>query len=301
MASRKNSQQQIASVDNTDAQSASALSRAERRRLSREGVAQLEAPKAGWPRIRATMQTSTFRFAAAFFAAGLLIVFFSQVLPHDYGFLELGWLFTLSVYDLVLAMLGLSVAVAMAGTARRAAMIVVVFAAVMLPMLLVFDPIFTVIRESPLGQVLFLVAPAAVFCSGAVLWLPGKWRDHAAILASAIVSLSLALFIGLDDLGVGIADFASGAFFCALWLIIAPALLLRPFRGAWLTIPARIIGSWLIVISMIVTASLYVPDFQIAPQVPAMGDNAEQILPGVGVQSEGGGTMIQVDPSAGEP
>ncbi len=35
--------------------------------------------------------------------------------------------------------------------------------------------------------------------------------------------------------------------------------MLRPFRGRWLVIPARIIGSWLMVIGVIVTVSLYVP------------------------------------------
>lgn len=271
-------------------------SRAERRRRQRLlAAAGIAAPAEPSPkdRFRATTKTPAFRWAAAWLALGFIVVLLSQAVPHDYGFLELGWLFTLSVYDLVLAMLGLSVCLAMAETQRRAAAIPAVFTAVMLPMLIFFDEFFGLIRETVLGYNLFLVAPAAVILSGLVLWLPGKWRDYSALAAAAVVAFSMSLFVGLDDLGVGIADFASGALFCAVWLVTAPGLVLRQFRGAWLTIPARILGSWLAVIGVVVGVSLYLPQKRDAPPPPQIGDqNSIQL---------DDGTVIEIpDPSTEE-
>lgn len=245
-------------------------------------------------RFRHVSKTPAFRWSAAWLALGFVVVLLSQTIPHDYGFLELGWLFTLSVYDLVLAMLGLSVCLAIAETPRRAAAIPVVFTAVMLPMLIFFDEFFGLIRETVLGYSLFLVAPAAVILTGLVLWLPGRWRNYAALVAAAVVAFSMSLFVGLDDLGVGIADFASGALFCAVWLVTAPGLVLRQFRGAWLKIPARIIGSWLAVIGVVVGVSLYLPPKREAPPPPQIGEqNSIQL---------DDGTVIEIpDPTDEEP
>ncbi|SMD19603.1 hypothetical protein SAMN05880593_14219 [Rhizobium sp. RU36D] len=221
--------------------------------------------------LSAKAATTPFRIAAGLFLFGPLFLLLSQAIPHDYGFLELGGLFTLSVYDLVLAILGLSIGSAMAETAADLRAIWLTFAAIMLVMLLFFDPIFVFIRTTPLGDVLYLIAPVAVASAGLALWLKGAPRRYAMVAASGLVAFSLSLFIGLDDLGVGIADFASGALFCALWLLVSPGLLLRQFRGPWLIIPSRIIGSWLVVIAIIVTVSLYVPMPVVAPPPPTDG------------------------------
>lgn len=251
------------------------LSRAERRRRARRGDVSAAPPKVGFAAVRATMRTASFRLAAAFVALGLIVVVVAESSTDDYGFLQLGWLFTLSVYDLVLAMLGLSVVVAMAATARRAGAILAVFAVVLLAMLLFFDAAFSLLRATPLGDVLYLVAPVAVVSPGIALWLPDAWRDRGGLVAAVVIAFSFSLFVGLDDLGVGIADFASGAFFCAVWLVAAPAFLLRQFRGPWLKVPARIVGSWLIVIAMIVTAALYMPALPVPPaQLGGGGEGA---------------------------
>ncbi|MBP1850266.1 hypothetical protein [Rhizobium halophytocola] len=259
------------------------LSRAERRRLEREAQKAPEQalPPSGLagrlpPALREKAATGGFRLAVGFLLLGFVILGLSQTIPHDYGFLELGWLFPFSVYDLVLAMLGLGVAVGMAASTRRAALIVAVFVVVMLPMLMFFDLIFTAVRESPLGNYLFLIAPGAVVSTGLVLWLPGRVRDHAALFASAFVSFAMSLFIGLDDMGVGIADFASGTLFSSIWLVAAPGFVLRQFAGPWLKIPARIVGSWLVVIAIVVTVSLYVPTVPFAPPPPQLGSDVEQ-------------------------
>ncbi|PPJ47440.1 hypothetical protein C0075_17985 [Rhizobium sp. KAs_5_22] len=196
---------------------------------------------------------------------GLLL---SQGIPHDYGFLELGALFTLSVYDLALAMLGLALGAAMAETRRDFAAVVGVFLAVLVVMLTFFDPIFRVILSSPLGEVLYLIAPTAVMLTGASLWLTGRYRQWAVMLAAAVVAFAFSLFVGLDDIGVGLIDFAFGTVLSALWLVLAPALMLRHFRGPWLRIPSRIVGSWLVVIGIIVLVSLYVPMPLKAPALP---------------------------------
>lgn len=220
------------------------------------------------PDFRRILGSSSFRWSISLLLFGFFFLLLSQAIPHDYGFMELGFLFTLSVYDLVLAMLGLAVACAMAPRAADMRNIVLVFFAVLAGMLMFFDPIFRVIFSSPLGDYLFLIAPGAVMLTGASLWLSGVWRQRAVMLAAGVVAFSMSLFIGLDDLGIGIFDFTVGTVLCSLWLVVAPALPLRQFRGPWLTIPSRIVGSWLVVIGIIVLASLYVPLPVRAPALP---------------------------------
>ncbi|MVA82077.1 hypothetical protein GOZ89_21920 [Agrobacterium vitis] len=212
-----------------------------------------------WAQARRVMKTDRFRASALLAGFGLFLLAVSQSLPHDYGFTELGALFTFSVYDLVLAMLGIAVACAMMPSARQFAITIGVFLAVLSVMLLFFDPIFVAIRESALGQVLYLIAPVAVAITGASLWLSGRWRDRAMLASAAVVAFSFSLFLGLDDFGVGIPSFAIASVLSALWIILTPAFLLRCFKGPWLNIPSRILGSWLLVIAIIVTVSLYVP------------------------------------------
>lgn len=220
-------------------------------------------------RLRAGLRTSAFRFAFLLFLAGVLPVAASLAIPHEFAFFELGYLFTLSIYDLVLAMLGLSVAIGLAQSRGEILAIVFAFLGIVAPMLLFFDPIFHAILQSPLGHELFLIAPIAVMLSGVVLWLPAGARRIAAPIAAFVVGFSFSLFLGLDDFGIGIKEFAFSAVIGALWILLVPGLMLRPFRGAWLTIPARIIGSWLMVIAVIVTVSLYVP---LSPDAPPLAD-----------------------------
>lgn len=252
--------------------SAPVASRAERRRAARLGASSPAVAEPSWrTKLGEKAGTSSFRVAAGLLLLGPVFLLLSQALPHDYGFLELGGLFTLSLYDLVLAILGLSFGTAMAETAADWRAVVGVFTAVLFVMLLFFDPIFEFLRQTPLGDTFYLVAPVAVASAGLALWLPARLRRHGLALSAALVAFSLSLFIGLDDFGVGIADFAWGSGFAALWLLVAPGLMLRQFRGAWLTIPARIVGSWLLVIAVIVTVTLYVPMPVVAPPPPTTG------------------------------
>ncbi|MGV8936271.1 MAG: hypothetical protein ACOH2J_04060 [Allorhizobium sp.] len=230
----------------------------------------------GRPDIARIVRTNGFRAALGLFVFGFLLLLLSQAITHDYGFLELGGLFTLSIYDLVLAMLGLAVAFAMANTVWAGRAIVLSFLGVLLVMLYFFDAILNRIMTTLLGENLFLIAPTAVIVTGISLWLPGRFRRIGVPIAAGLVGFSFALFIGLDDLGIGIGDFTQGAVLTALWLILSPGLLLRQFRGDWLKIPSRIVGSWLSVIGVIVMVSLYVPVKDKAPPppgtAPAAGD-----------------------------
>lgn len=245
-------------------------SRAERRRAARAMKIQSAGDhRPAWRRrLDNVFRRKSFRFALAFFMVGPLFLAWSQLTPHDYGYLELGALFTLSIYDLVLAMLGLSVALARASTWRGLWLTVAIFGGVLFAMLAFFDPLFEVVMATPLGGMLYLIAPTAVVLGGITLWTEGRLLAVMLGVSAAVVAFSFSLFVGLDDLGVGIPDFAFGTLFCALWLLVAPALLLREFHGPWLKIPSRILGSWLLVIAVIVTVSLYVPMPRVAPPPP---------------------------------
>lgn len=261
-------------------------------------------PTGNRPDFAAIFSRPSFRRSVGLLAAGVIGLLLSQGIPHDYGFLELGALFTLSVYDLVLAMLGLALGAAMAETRRDFAAVVGVFLGVLLVMLTFFDPIFGLILSSPLGEVLYLIAPTAVISTGVALWLTGRWRQWAVMLAAGIVAFSFALFVGLDDIGVGLIDFAFGTVLSALWLVLAPALMLRHFRGPWLKIPARIVGSWLAVIGVIVLVSLYVPMPLKAPPLPDPsqpdGGAIELQLPGDGSAPTLNGEVLDLK-GAAEP
>ncbi len=246
------------------------------------------------PDFRRISRTAGFRWSLGLVFLGFIGLGLSQAIPHDYGFMELGFLFTLSVYDLVLAMLGLAVAAAVAPGAREMRIIFATFLVVLVAMLSFFDPIFRGIMASPLGEVLYLVAPAAVISTGAALWVPGRWAGPAAAVAAAIVAFSFSLFVGLDDLGIGILDFTTGTVLCALWLVVAPALLLRQFRGPWLVIPSRIVGSWLVVIGFIVLGSLYMPQPENAAPPPAPGD-LQLIIPDDGSAPTLNGEELPLD------
>jgi hypothetical protein len=225
-------------------------------------------PSGNRPDFAQIFANPSFRRSLWLLNAGVIGLLLSQGIPHDYGFLELGALFTLSVYDLALAMLGLALGAAMAETRRDFATVIAIFLGVLVIMLTFFDPIFSLILSSPLGEVLYLIAPTAVMLTGASLWLTGRYRQWAVMLAAGVVAFAFSLFVGLDDIGVGLLDFAFGTVMSALWLVLAPALMLRHFRGPWLKIPSRIVGSWLVVIGIIVLVSLYMPMPLKAPALP---------------------------------
>lgn len=241
------------------------------------------------PDFGAIFVNPSFRRSLWLLNAGVIGLLLSQGIPHDYGFLELGALFTLSVYDLALAMLGLALGAAMAETRRDFATVIAIFLGVLVVMLTFFDPIFGLILSSPLGEVLYLIAPTAVMLTGASLWLTGRYRQWAVMLAAGVVAFSFSLFVGLDDIGVGLVDFAFGTVMSALWLVLAPALMLRHFRGPWLKIPSRIVGSWLVVIGIIVLVSLYVP---MPLKTPALPDPS---------QPDGGAIELQIPEDGSAP
>ena len=248
------------------------------------------ASSGGKPDFAAILRGRGFRLAAGLVVFGFFLLFLSQAFTHDYGFFELGALFALSVYDLVLAMLGLSVAFAMAARPIDRWAIVLAFAAVLFTMLLFFDAALNVIMTSPLGDNLFLIAPSAVILTGGTLWLPERFRRVGVPLAAALVGFSFALFIGLDDLG-SFGSFETSAVLAGLWIILSPGLLLLQFRGPWLAIPSRIVGSWLVVIGIIVMASLYVPVKDKAPPPVAPSDGTILKMPD--------GTTIPLDQNLG--
>lgn len=246
-------------------------------------------PSGNRPDFAQIFANPSFRRSLWLLNAGVIGLLLSQGIPHDYGFLELGALFTLSVYDLALAMLGLALGAAMAETRRDFATVIAIFLGVLVIMLTFFDPIFSLILSSPLGEVLYLIAPTAVMLTGASLWLTGRYRQWAVMLAAGVVAFAFSLFVGLDDIGVGLLDFAFGTVVSALWLVLAPALMLRHFRGPWLKIPSRIVGSWLVVIGIIVLVSLYVP---MPLKTPALPDPS---------QPDGGTIELQIPDDGSAP
>ncbi len=199
------------------------------------------------------------RMAVPLFLSAPLAVLVSQTVPHIYAFGELGFLFTFTVYDVALAILGLGLLCAGFGTVRQFAAVAAVFAGALVLSLADFVGLWKVFLRHGLDEQIYLVTPVAVGLTGASLWLPQRLRYPAAILLAVLLAFDLALFIGLQEFAYDLNAFSLGGVVAAAWILLAPAFLLRQFRRPWLTIAGRILGSWLVAIELLIFTFAIVP------------------------------------------
>lgn len=197
--------------------------------------------------------------AVLLFLSAPLLVAVSQAVPHIYFFGELGFLFTFTVYDIALALLGLGVLCAGLASERQFHLVVGVFCAALLLSLFDFIALWQVFLAYGLDDWIYLVTPVSVGLTGVSLWLPERLRYGAALVLAVLLAFDIALFIGLQEFARNINVFSFGAIVSAVWLLAAPAFLLRHFKRPWLPIAGRILGSWLVAIELLIFTFAVVP------------------------------------------
>lgn len=199
------------------------------------------------------------RAAVLIFLTAPAAVLVSQTVPHIYAFGELGFLFTFTVYDVALAILGLSLLCAGLSTNRRFAVVSALFVVTLVAALADFVGVWQVFLHHGIDEQIYLVTPAAVGLTGASLWLPQRLRYPAALLLAVLLALDLSLFIGLQEFTYNLNVFSIGGILAASWILVAPAFLLRQFKRPWLTVAGRILGSWLVAIELLIFAFAVMP------------------------------------------
>lgn len=193
------------------------------------------------------------------FLSAPLAVAVSQAVPHIYFFGELGFLFTFTVYDIALALLGLGVLCAGLASNRQFHIVVGVFCAALLLSLFDFIGLWQVFLAYGLEDRIYLVTPVSVGLTGVSLWLPERFRYGAAMALAVLLAFDIALFIGLQEFARNINVFSFGAMIAAVWILVAPAFLLRHLKRPWLPIAGRILGSWLVAIELLIFTFAVVP------------------------------------------
>lgn len=205
-------------------------------------------------------ERSRVRNAVILFLVAPLVILVSQLLPHIYYFGELGFLLPFTVYDVALAIIGLGALCAGFPSERRFFIVVGIFGLVLVLSLSSFVTVWqAVFLPNGLDEQIYLVTPFAVALTGVSLWLPARARYAAALVLAVLLGFDISLFIGLNEFAHNINTFTFGAILASLWILAAPAFLLRRFRRPWLTVAGRILGSWLVAIELMIFTFAMVP------------------------------------------
>ena len=186
------------------------------------------------------------------------------------GLLGDGAAYTLATYDLVLPLVGLGLALApLTGWPTLLAFIVV---AVGVPVGILGEHRFAaaLTLESDATSRLVFVGPFCCLVVGVALAPAGGLRLWVLPVAGALCGAALGFLIAFHDPAPADNRFAVGAAGAGLWLVVAPAAVLRGLDRAWLKIGGRIFASWLVAIGLLLGGSKYVAQqrFQRALAVP---------------------------------
>jgi len=142
---------------------------------------------------------------------------------------------------------------------------------------------------------LFLVDPLACVTVGLVLAPPPRLRPWILPPLAAVCGAVIALSIKLNNPDSEKLGFPAGGSVAAIWLIFVLAMLARRLNGHWLHILARVLGSWLIAIGLLLGGTAFVQRSPVdtAPPLvqPTMPGIPEELppkprkLPGLGSPS----------------
>jgi hypothetical protein len=237
-----------------------------------------------------TTRARTWIGPAGLLIAGAVLLTLLLRPPGERGLIGDGAAYTIAAYDLVLALVGLGVATAQ--LSRWPALLVFVALGAGIP--------FGIAGEHRLAAQLTLtpdsarqlgfVGPLACVAAGLALAPGALLRAVLAPVAAACCGAALGFLVAFHDPSLGDPRFAGGGAAAGLWLLAAPAIVLRRFKRGWLRIGGRILASWLIAIGLLLGGSKYVvqqraaqpvavvppppPSYRPPPvNAPAIGDN----------------------------
>ncbi|MBZ9796411.1 hypothetical protein [Mesorhizobium sp. ES1-4] len=97
----------------------------------------------------------------------------------------------------------------------------------------------------------FLTAPLSMLIIGVVLVASGRFRTWTIPVAACLIGALLAVVTKLTDPTLNDLRIPLSGTIIALWIIVAVGLIGRIFPPAWFMIGARILGSWLVAIGLL--------------------------------------------------
>ncbi|TPK73587.1 hypothetical protein FJ930_10080 [Mesorhizobium sp. B2-4-15] len=151
----------------------------------------------------------------------------------------------------ILPLVGLGVATALVGVRLR----VLTLATFLLGEVvgaLVYDRYLALMAGVPGATThAFLTAPFSMLIIGIALIVSGRFRGWTIAVAAAPIGAFFAVVIKLTDPTVNDPRIPLFGTIIALWVIVAIGLTGRIFRPAWYAIGARILGSWLVAIGLL--------------------------------------------------
>ncbi|TPI12981.1 hypothetical protein FJW06_15030 [Mesorhizobium sp. B4-1-3] len=151
----------------------------------------------------------------------------------------------------ILPLVGLGIATALMG-ARPVVFTVAAFLLGEVAGALIYDPYLALMAHVPGATThAFLTAPFSLLIVGIVLVVSGRFRTWTIPLSALPVGALLAVVTKLTDPTLNDPRIALLGTVVALWVIVAVGLTGRLLRPAWFGIGARILGSWLVAIGLL--------------------------------------------------
>ena len=215
--------------------------------------------------------------------------------PAGRSLLEGGVLAVLLSVGRTLPLVGLGVALGLSGNRNVAAAVLLFVPAAILSFLERERILFALLAGPETSYRLYLIDPLACLLAGLALVTPDQFRSWTLPPLAASIGAIAIFSIKLIDPGAGAPAFLEGAVAAALWLILLLALVARRLAGHWFDISARILGSWLIAIGLLLggaglaqRAVTYAPVSQPAPSLPGIPEKpvTRHQFPGVNPGAE---------------
>lgn len=108
-------------------------------------------------------------------------------------------------------------------------------------------------------MVLALTGPFSCVVAGLALALGERWRGWVLLPAAAVLGGVLGIAVKLNDIGLHDAGFMIAAGLTGLWCVLSVDLIWKVFRRPWFAVAARILGSWLLAIGVMLGGAALVP------------------------------------------
>jgi len=169
-----------------------------------------------------------------------------------------GAAYTIVSYDQVLPLLGLGIALANMNRWRKVVAAVLFIGGIPVGILSEARLVSAMTAAPGLHPLFVFIGPLCCVIIGLALGSPAGLRAWTVPVAAALSGAALGFLIALHDPAPGDGRFSGGAAAAGLWLVAAPAVLLRPVDRSWLTIGSRVFASWLIAIGLLLGGSSYV-------------------------------------------
>jgi hypothetical protein len=204
--------------------------------------------------------------ALAVLLAGLAGVIVAGAVPVEArGAFPHGFLYPLRRYDQALSLVALGLVLAQL-RGRTLPLIAVLFAAsIALGGYAANLIVEALLSGADIFHDLLAIPPFCCVLAGLGLALP-QVRTWIGPPAAFVCGIALGMVLNFDDPTGAEWAFAGGTVLSGLWLVLAPLLLWRAFERPWIAVPARIFGSWVLTIGILLGSLHLMPPPAGVPQ-----------------------------------